>query len=453
MQSRELQRAVREGDVAAVARVLREHKADASVQCEGLDALDELTPYPGMRLQNAQVQAALDAGAVPVAVAALRAHGARADVQLSACTVLSRLAASYAAEVGASGAIDAVVVGMRQHPTDADLQAEACHFFYGLATVVSFPDNTALYAASKATAQLNARRAGDAGAVAAVVAALSAHGCTVGRDFVNALHDLLNAPENARRALRAGALDACVGVLRALAKTSSCQLVPRAVSHLVLATCKLLQNVTNAAAAASRAGELGAVEAIVGVMRRQFLLFSDANDPEFAFVTFGAAISVLLLLLDGHALNMERAWRAGALPLVQAALDAPRLSVHQDKFTEVSDLLVQRLSGFVADAEAAADAAAAELLAAEVARPAAVQHKKKGSKKKHHTAPPHAAAAAAPEAPRSTCAICLDAQPCVVLLPCRHLPLCAAPACAAALRGPCPICREAVADTLTVYPS
>ena len=461
MASRELQRAVHEGDVAAIVRVLREHKADASVQCEGLDALCELTPNPGFGLQSAPVQAALEAGALTVAVAALRSHRARADVQLSACALLTRLAQGYAAEVGASGAVEAVVAGMRRNPSDAGLQVQACRLLHCLATAVKFPDSAA-HAACEATAQLNARRAGDAGAVGAVVAALVVHCSTAGHgigDFVNALFDLLRkTPENTRRALRAGALDACVVVLRAHVNTSGCLLEPFVVERFFLLMYTLLRHgVTNVAAAASRAGELGAVEAIVGVMRRQVLLFSDATS-QAAFLVVECALSVLITLLDGHALNTERAWRAGALSLVQASLDAPGSSV-QSK--EVAELLVQRLSEFVADAEAAADAAAAELLAAEAPRPAAaMQHKKKGSKKKQHTAPPQRAAAAvdgasaaASEAPRSTCVICLDAQPCVVRLPCRHLPLCAAPACAAALRGLSPICREAVADTLTVHPS
>ena len=51
------------------------------------------------------------------------------------------------------------------------------------------------------------------------------------------------------------------------------------------------------------------------------------------------------------------------------------------------------------------------------------------------------------------CAICLDAPPCVVLLPCRHQPLCGSAACAAMLGAPplCPLCRKPVADTLHTF--
>jgi hypothetical protein len=64
-----------------------------------------------------------------------------------------------------------------------------------------------------------------------------------------------------------------------------------------------------------------------------------------------------------------------------------------------------------------------------------------------------AAAAAKPESERPMCVICLDALPCVLLLPCRHMPLCGAPACAAMMGAPplCPLCRVRVADTISVF--
>ena len=62
---------------------------------------------------------------------------------------------------------------------------------------------------------------------------------------------------------------------------------------------------------------------------------------------------------------------------------------------------------------------------------------------------PAGAADAAREA--RTCVICLDAQSCVVLLPCRHMPVCSDAACAAMMRGLCPLCRVPVSDTLTVF--
>lgn len=52
----------------------------------------------------------------------------------------------------------------------------------------------------------------------------------------------------------------------------------------------------------------------------------------------------------------------------------------------------------------------------------------------------------------SLCCICRDATKTILLLPCRHLCLCED--CSVALqqrRGPCPVCREAVRDTLKVF--
>jgi hypothetical protein len=54
---------------------------------------------------------------------------------------------------------------------------------------------------------------------------------------------------------------------------------------------------------------------------------------------------------------------------------------------------------------------------------------------------------------RAACKICLDAPCCMLLLPCRHVPLCASPECAAMLGSPplCPLCRARVADTMQLF--
>jgi hypothetical protein len=57
------------------------------------------------------------------------------------------------------------------------------------------------------------------------------------------------------------------------------------------------------------------------------------------------------------------------------------------------------------------------------------------------------------------CVICMDAQRCTALLPCKHLALCASPECAEMLSAlgaatpqqHCPLCREPVTDLLQLY--
>jgi hypothetical protein len=53
----------------------------------------------------------------------------------------------------------------------------------------------------------------------------------------------------------------------------------------------------------------------------------------------------------------------------------------------------------------------------------------------------------------SKCVICLCAPRFVAVLPCRHLPLCSSPECAAMMGSPplCPLCRVRVADTMQLF--
>lgn len=57
------------------------------------------------------------------------------------------------------------------------------------------------------------------------------------------------------------------------------------------------------------------------------------------------------------------------------------------------------------------------------------------------------------EVDANLCPVCLDAVKCTVLLPCRHLALCAAPACRAMLGAQplCPLCRCGVEDTMHLF--
>jgi hypothetical protein len=100
-------------------------------------------------------------------------------------------------------------------------------------------------------------------------------------------------------------------------------------------------------------------------------------------------------------------------------------------------------------------------MAAAAAAPSAAVPAQAGGALAFALAPPPAAAAAAsagaaPAAKaeeRPMCSICLDAPPCVLLLPCRHMPLCGDSHCFSMLGAPplCPLCRVGIADTISVF--
>ncbi len=454
----------REGDISGVVRVLREHASLAAVQSLGLQELATLVPAPGAHVQTAEVTAALQAGALQVAVDALQTHSANAAVQFQACVVLAHLAHGFAAEVGASGAIEAAVAAMLRHSADVDVQERACFLLHCLTTGPVATEDVVLHETRRATAHLNARRAGDAGAVEALLAALYAHGSSLHWKGIRALYDLVRVRENALRALHAGVLELYVAILRAAS------LMPNEVTlNEVFYLLGALSNIVEADAATigARAGELGTADAVVFMLRRH------AQSSEIQFM----GCSMLLLLVKSHAPNLGRMWRAGALPVVENAAKVE--GKLQEKTQEAASALVEQLLGFEANALAAANAAAEELLASEAAG-AQAPPRKPNKKKKHRrrgnsTRAEAAGAAEEDETPLEAvqqpggasscaaagnsaqgvvqgpeCVICLDALPCVVLLPCRHMPVCGS--CAARLEGKCPLCRATVADTITVIP-
>lgn len=466
---RELQRAADDGDVAAVVHVLREYPEHEVLQYSGLCAL-LLAVSPGDVVQPVPAQLAVEAGALAVAVAALRTFGSSADLQVSAGHVLARLAQCFPAEAAASGAIEAAVTGMRNHTGNFEVQLAWCAFLFKVAAVCNCEDS-ALYASRVVVAHRNAHRAGEAGAVAVVLATLRAHGsrhALEGGDFeLKALDALLALHENARRALRAGALSLCIRALRNAGTSQNEQQQPhsRQMSRplRLVVTLGILVS-ANPAGTAAQAGELGVVEVVTGP-----LIYHNVRGEAGQMLYNGC--SLLQMLMEHHKPNTQRAWRTGALlPQLQGVLDRIQErgpTAEELPLEAVLIAVVGHMRAFEADANAAADAAAAELLAEEAARPAAAaaQKKKKNKKKQapqpqqavahvgdaQPAVPPEDGASAAGAEPERECVICLDAPPCVMLLPCKHLLLCAAPECRAALRGRCPLCREEVADTLAAF--
>jgi hypothetical protein len=466
-------------DVCGVVRAMREHPAAARVQEQSLEALLRLLPDACAGEQSAEAQAAVRTGALQAAVAALRAHVADADVQLLGVTLCNDLGLECPAEAAAAVAVEAAVAAMEAHPAHAGVQEECCSLLRCLAKETASLDDDEETAGGGAAAPARSRssRAGQARAVAAVLAALRTHGALLHAPGFGALA-LLLAPSraNGRHALRAGGVELCVAALRAPPRMAPLELAAAASSLLSIVCASF-------AAASARAGALGAVEALVAVLRAH---------PREQLLQF-TACALLCMLLSNHGANVARAARAGALPLAQAA--GRSVTDHRgagDTFSSMGRNVARieaHLLEFEAGARAAADAAAAELLAEEeaerrgaahaaaaaaAAAPSRKSKKKRNKKKLAKDGQPAAGGSAAPASPaaeeeeeevpaapalaeaeqRPMCAICLDALPCVVLLPCRHVPLCAAPACAAMLGAPplCPLCRVAVADTLQVYP-
>jgi hypothetical protein len=91
----------------------------------------------------------------------MRAHAESAGVQEHACWALSNLStnAENKTRAGAAGAVEAVAAAMRAHAECASVQEKACHALYFLVT----------------SNQENKTRAGKAGANTAAEAALKAH--------------------------------------------------------------------------------------------------------------------------------------------------------------------------------------------------------------------------------------------------------------------------------------
>jgi hypothetical protein len=120
----------------------------------------------------------------------------------------------------------------------------------------------------------------------------------------------------------------------------------------------------------------------------------------------------------------------------------------------LQSLLQQQSAG--AHAAAHGDASLAGVvtaLAEENARLEEDNVKKDETMRKMAAANAKLTAALAQQEEEHTCAICLDAPRSTVLLPCRHLALCGAPACAAMLGAQplCPLCRKPVAELLAVF--
>jgi hypothetical protein len=412
------------GAMDVLLAALRHHAADVRVQEFALPALSQLMFTPQLQLD------AVAQGAVPLILAALRTHATHVCVLEQGCHALQHIVDANEDVTSAAtraGALDALATLQRAHIAHAGLQRRSLGALKSFAIYGDDEDAverlcaaggvaTTLLALRQHAADAHVQIAGwyllaelyrehracDAAsscdatcAFELVVAALGAHATHTGvqREVCSAVTALARGQGNRRRLRDAGVLDALVSLLRRITRDSPSKLVG-------MALLALSAGVSFCADTALHAGRLGAVEALIGAMRA-------CNDP--AVQTTGCLALYGLLLDPG---NMPAALRAGAIPVVQAALRMEERNPAVQRLSSTARDLLAALQH--AESEAArfnaADAAMAALLAEEeaerAARPAAqLKAKNKSGKKKKHggsgsgsgAANTNAAAASLPE--------------------------------------------------------
>jgi hypothetical protein len=141
--------------IAAVVDVMRAHPADAKLHSLCGMALHSMVMSPGLR------DVAVRAGAMPALAAALQAHVLCTRTANLICLALNKVVAEHrlaSAQAGDAGAVAAVLAMARAHPASVALQALACHTLAALAC-----DDA------------NKVRAIRAGAIEAILQAMHAH--------------------------------------------------------------------------------------------------------------------------------------------------------------------------------------------------------------------------------------------------------------------------------------
>ena len=272
------------GSVAAVVAALRAHPGHAGLQASACGALRVLAWDAGTKA------AAVDAGAVEAVVTAMRAHPQHAGVAEAACGALKSLAAHSSARVRGAKAADVAVEVLRTHGSTPGVCSEACGAIANLC--VGQPQNGA--------------RATQAGAAAAVVAALTRHAelGDVAEAGAAALWALAGCGDPSSRisCVEHGALPALVGAMRTHQASLPLQVVAcSAITHFAQG---LSTGATEVAAA-------GGVDALLSALR---LHGNSAALQESGF-------DALFTLCDRGGLDVaRRALQAGALEACKAAI-------------------------------------------------------------------------------------------------------------------------------------
>jgi hypothetical protein len=378
------------------------------------------------------------AAAVRAAVAAMLAHPRDAGVHGHSCAALANLArACSAARVAAreAGALEAIAGVLRGHGVPAPLQVECIDTLLVLLT-----GNTA--------AQQTLKRLG-------VADALAKGPRHPGRSALLAMLRSGTLPPQAPQPTAESAAAAAAALLAEEAAEKAQAAAAEAAKQQKSAKSKAKKAAARARNAAAAAGEAAAAEPAAAADTSA--LEADAAEAAAAqaaaaeaaqqAAAVAAAADASIAAATGGSGSSSSSSNAAMPP--PRAVDAVQPPVEHSRASEeeiaslfphlrVSDAF-DGASASEARTPTATPAAAPTCQPAPVAAPAVSAA---------------AAAAAASATERPMCVICLDAPPCVLLLPCRHIPVCGSAACAAMMGAPakCPLCRVAVADLLAVFP-
>jgi hypothetical protein len=458
------------GDVASVVALMGTHRQLRRVQERGCAALCR-TAWGGAGGDEGGWGLVVSVGGVEAGVGALAAHGCADEaVALEACRLLTALCRGSAAAVaaGAAGGVEATAAALAAHAASGAVAEEACALLAALTGDALGAD----------VAAWHRERGGNAGAPSALAAALAAHGCAHGTPLLERACGALVALVAGGAGGVGGAAAAAAATHAGAAQALSAALVQRSEPEALRGACAAVGALANADASAAHAcADVGAVAATAAVLR---------DYPRFPEVQAMAcyALNCMLTRPDRRNDHAPAALSEGACAAARAALRRHCAHGLEEELGSEGAALLELLQPYEdadaqrnRDALSAGPAAAAALEslfpwmrvsddaggAAGASGAAGAQLQSPLPLPLPTPLPPPPPPPPPPPAPpkavklpeeRPSCVICLDELPCLVLLPCKHIPVCASAACAAMMGTPplCPMCRVPVADTLAVFP-
>ena len=306
------------GDWAAVLAEVAASPADVAVQEAAATAFID-----GCANKEAEKRAASEAGAVATFTKSLREHLGNESVCMHAAWALTNVSISGDEEIAArfsdAGTLAALLAACKRHSKAATLVQFA---WRAMNRIVC--DNPAMKL-----------RAGDAGAIEAAVAALKEHRASAEtvESVLETMAPLVREEANASRALRGGAFDSIVAVMRAQSEEGTVQ---ASASALLLRLLKASDDL--GPRMRSTAAQKGVIEALVAALKTHA---SDVAVQETCCWALSSAIS-------NSPENKRQAHKAGAVPAVLAAL---RTHGHDDDVQENALMVLSAISSEACAAE------------------------------------------------------------------------------------------------------